>query len=932
MLNLNKINSFIGYNLLLGLFLTLISCGGMSEQQMLQSAKKYIEQGDLKAASLELRNTLQGNKKNFEARFLLGNINMKIGDYEAALKEFQRAYDGGWNKEKIQLARAKIFFNQRKLQQLLDEIKIDNTWSVETRANILGLRALAEAGLGNDPQAKFMLDKAISLKEDALYVLKAKAIFQLSGLLNGAPDKTIKEALVLYPDNIELLFLQAMLYVKNDNLPQASSTYKKITRLDPPNLTTPYSRQAVMGLARIQISQQNFTEATTTLNDALAKNENNPEANFLSALIANSEQKYDRAETYLQKLLATLPDHKPALLLLGKVKYATKDYEQASQNIIKYLNAAPGDTDAQKLLAQTYIFLKQPDKAQNIIHSLLVYNADDAIALRLQSQIQFTQGDTNASIKTLLKAIKLKPRDISLRNQLIKTYIALGETAKALNEIKTFKKLSGDTKTAQQLTISAYMQAGQTEKAINIAEEILKNNPLNIEALTLNGVLHTANKNNTQARKYFIKALLQQDKYLPATMALALIERHEGHLDKATSLYTGLVESGIGNATPMLALAEIANQESRENDMLNWLEKSRGTSANEIKSRIILANHYLKINQPKKANIYIQEVYKILPGNPKVLTLVSKVLLAQNRYKEALPPLKNLVTQQPDSIEAHILLGEAYLGNRKIMLARKQLLIALKMNAKHLQALSFLAKTELEDRKYNKSLEYSNKIQKTYPKSSIGFIYAGDAWMAKKKFKKARLAYSKAWKTQQTATAAIKSFNATIKIVSFKKAIDPVLLWLQKNPDDYVTRTFLASQYLESQQNENAIREYKKLLAKQPDNVATLNNLAWLYHLKNDPKALDMAEQAYRIEAASPGVQDTYGWILVHKNETEKGKRLIRNALKQLPNNPDVKYHYAVALIKTDEKQKGKQLLEDTLKQNKSFSSRDDAQKLLDTL
>ncbi len=936
MLDTNTIYRHIKYFTLSCLLFSLISCGGMSEQQMLQNAKKYIAQDDLRAASLELRNTLQENNKNSEARFLLGNINMKVGDYETALKEFQRAYEGGWDKEQIQFAKAQIFFEQKKLQQLLDEIKINDTWSTETRANILGLQAVAEAGLGNKALAKNFLKQATTLKADALHVLKASAMLQISGVHDdspgSSPSKTIKKALALYPNNTELLFLQATLKTQDKNLSQASDIYKKIISLDPPNLTTPYSRKSAINLARIQLSQQNFIEASITLTNILAKNESDPEANFLSAMLANSKKKYNRAETYLRKLLAVLPNHKPSLLLLGKVKYATKDYEQASQNLLAYLNAVPNDTDAKKLLAQIYIFLNQSEKAQKIIQPLLAYNANDTAALRLRSQIQFSQGNTAAGIETLLKAVKLKPRDISSRNQLVKAYIASGETTKALNEIKIFHKLSGDTKTAQQLTISVYMRAGKIEKAINIAKKMLTKTPQDIEILTLNGVLHASNKNNIQARKYFNTALLQQKKYLPATMNLALIERREGHLDKATSLYTDLIESGIGGATPMLALAEMAGQKKRTNDMLNWLEKARGTSTGEIKSRLTLANHYLQSKQPKKANTYIQEIYKIQPKNTEVLALVGKVLLAQNRYNEALPPLKNLVAKQPNSIDAHVLLGQAYMGKHEIISARKQFLIALKMDAKHFLTLSFLAKTELEDSKLNKSLAYSNKIQKTYPKSPAGFISAGDAWMAKKDFKKAHIAYNKAWGIQQTSITAMKLFHTTIKISDFKKAINPILLWLKNNPDDYAARTFLASQYLDAQQNNNAIGEYKKLLTKQPDNAATLNNLAWLYHLENNPKALDMAEQAYRIETANPGVQDTYGWILVHNNQAEKGKRLIKQALEQIPNNLDIKYHYAVALIKTNEKLKGKHLLKDILEQEESFGSRTDAQKLLNTL
>ena len=162
MINLNKLKHYIKHCFLTASVLILIACSqGMDEQKTLQNAKAYLDKGELKAASLELRNTLQKNNKNAEARYLLGNISLQIGDYKTAIKEYTSAAEAGWSNEKIQPKIAQILLAQTKFVELLNTIVNEDAWSDNTRANISGLRALAEAGLGHTALAKNTLADGI---------------------------------------------------------------------------------------------------------------------------------------------------------------------------------------------------------------------------------------------------------------------------------------------------------------------------------------------------------------------------------------------------------------------------------------------------------------------------------------------------------------------------------------------------------------------------------------------------------------------------------------------------------------------------------------------------------------------------------------------------------------------------------------------------
>jgi putative PEP-CTERM system TPR-repeat lipoprotein len=917
-----------------GFLLMLIACDntGMNEQQMLQNAKAYLDKGELMAASIELRNTLQKNSDNAEARYLLGSISLKAGDLASAEKEFRYAADAGWSQEAVQLQLARILIFKKAFKELLDEISPSDTWSVDTRANITGLRALAEASLNDFETAKNTLDYGITLNKDAVQILKTTAILQIAGELEGDASDTLEMAKSLYPDNPEILLIYASFAIQNNKITRAADTYRSIIALDPPRFLTANGRRARIGLARLQIIEKSYDDASMTLEPILKNNSKDPEANYLASLLAFSQRDLVRAEDHVRKLLAVAPDNMIGQKLLGNTKYAQKDFEQAAYHLSIYLNAFPDDKDVRELLTNSYIILNQPEQARTTIQHALNSNPNDTGALILLSQIEFNTGNIDAGIAALRNAVKSKPKNAQLHKYLAKAYIRNGQTALAQSEISLYQKLSSDIEEAQKLTISNYLQAGQTDKALDTANQMLAKNSENPDTLALVGGLYAEIRDEQQARSYFSKAIKIQDGHPAATLGLARIERKSGNPGKAIILYKGLVASNTAGTVPMIELSEIAAQQNRTNDMLSWLEKARNTAPNETRARAILTKYYLQITEPQKAEMYINEAIKVSPEQTDLLELHGKVLIELHRYNDALKPLKKLVAKTPESTTALNLLSEAYLRLNMLRDARKLLQKVLEIQQDNIATLSLLAETELRAGNPNKSITYAKRLQQKRPEQYLGYMQEGDAWLAKQNYVNALAAYDNAWKLNQTAKLAKRLFSASKNLSGLDEAIKPVLTWLENNPDDYSTRFYLAIQYQNAEKNEKAISEYKKILEKTPDNSTVLNNLAWLYSLSDNPKAIDFAERAYRFSPDNPGILDTYGWILVQQGQVEKGQRMIKQALDMIPGNSDIRYHYAVALLKSGNDAEAKQVLQKLLGEDKPFAGREDAKRLLKTL
>lgn len=79
---------------MLVLALALAGCGKSPEEHFEQAKALYVK-GDSQGTILELKNTLQEQPNNAEARLLLGRTYMAQESYADALKELERAQKNG---------------------------------------------------------------------------------------------------------------------------------------------------------------------------------------------------------------------------------------------------------------------------------------------------------------------------------------------------------------------------------------------------------------------------------------------------------------------------------------------------------------------------------------------------------------------------------------------------------------------------------------------------------------------------------------------------------------------------------------------------------------------------------------------------------------------------------------------------------------------
>jgi putative PEP-CTERM system TPR-repeat lipoprotein len=486
---------------------------------------------------------------------------------------------------------------------------------------------------------------------------------------------------------------------------------------------------------------------------------------------------------------------------------------------------------------------------------------------------------------------------------------------------------SADVQSIQKL-----IKNKQFDRALKAVKTLEKQQPENSDLIVLEGTIHVAKGDSANARKSFERALALQPTSNAARSALAQLDLKEKQPKDAVQQYQAILAKDGSNLQAMLGLAAVAAANGEDAEYVAWLEKASKAQPSAAEPRVLLANYYLKKNDPRKALTTAQSAQSINPSEPRTLEVLATAQLAVGDTRSAVSTLGDLARLQPNDPAVRYKLASAQEANQDPQAARASLNEALALKPDHLPSEMALASLELSAGNDAEALKIAQRIQEQYPNATAGFGVQGDVLMAQKQFESALRAFEKAWRIDQNGLLAIKIHQALSAAGDVQGADKRLLQWLSAHPREDLVRTYLAATYLQTGRHQQAIEQYQIVLKGDPKNIVVLNDLAWTYQQVKDPRALATAESAYQLQPDNPRVIDTLGWILVERGQTRRAVELLQRAVDKDPKSPDARYHLASALAKSGDKTRARRELEALLANNKSFPQRGEAEVLLKTL
>ena len=287
----------------------------------------------------------------------------------------------------------------------------------------------------------------------------------------------------------------------------------------------------------------------------------------------------------------------------------------------------------------------------------------------------------------------------------------------------------------------------------------------------------------------------------------------------------------------------------------------------------------------------------------------------------------------PQSAETRYLLAVAYGGQRDRLRSREGLEAALALDPEHFAAKRSLAVTLSQDGEVDEAARLVAELRERAPEDPTLLQMAGVVALQQERFDDAVGVYGSLMALRPSSSTAVSLAVALERSSEPEKAEDTLQQWLRQNPDERSVRFALANLYLGQNRYSAAREAYEVLLVAGPDDVALLNNLAWVMHREgNAEAALVHAQRALELAANEPRIMDTVGTILLSVGEADRALRLLRRAAELRPDSHDIRTHLAQALAADGDVAGARTILTGLLTDGAEFEERPRAEALLGEL
>ena len=907
------------------MLLLLVGCdSGPDSATLLANATAAQDRGDPRAAVIELKNLLQAEPEHREARWQLGSIYLQLGQGNAAVKELERAQRLGHTSEDLPVALLSARMMLGQFKEVLGTLSTMD--GVRTNADLLVLRAQAQLGLRRIEDAERTFKTVLKLEPGNLQAQRGLARVALSNKDFEAANTHIASSLETARDDLQSWLLKGELELSRGQFADALSAFKAA------ELLLAQSPAVRIGLVRAYLGLGQTDAADGYLESLHTASPNHPLINYFRGVSARQRNDLVKAQEALREVLRVQPNHAQTLLLMGSIHYGNGEYRQAEDMLSRFVNSVPGHVAARKLLAAVHLRLNNAAEAINTLEPAVLGSPKDAQLLAMLGSAYLGDREYEKGSALLEKAAEIDPNAAAIRTQLALSHLASGAPDEAVAALKSAVELDPSFTRADLLLVFTHLRNRAWKEAETAARELAEKQPDDPVPLNLLGAALAGQGQFAQARQQYEAALKADANYVNAHMNLASLDARTGDIEAAQKRYQDVLISAPEHEQATMGLARLLAQRDELEGAISLLEGLRARSGQAIQARTALANIYIRQGKTSNALTAAEEASRLAPNAPGVMLVLGQSLAAAGEQRRALTVFEQLARAQSRSADAQHQLALAQIRVNEYSDAIEQLQLALKINPEHFAARTALGNVQVRLGETDAALTTANDVEQRFPTSPAGAALRGDVYLRAGDARKAYAAYQKAFDVAPVSAMLLKLYGAQTRSGDPDGAKTLLEDWLTRNPDDAAVRLTIASLEHQQGQIETAAAEYERVLKSNPRSVMALNNLAWIYFERNDPKALELAERAFALAPNRPEIADTRGWLLVQSGEIESGLKYLERAAKAAPQLPEIQFHLASGLAKAGDKYRARGILETILASDTDFSKRADAKKLLATL
>ena len=601
--------------------------------------------------------------------------------------------------------------------------------------------------------------------------------------------------------------------------------------------------------------QNELVKAEIEYKNALQINQNLPDAWYGLAKVHERKQDWRNTFAVLSRVRELAPGHVDARIMLGQILLASNQIDQALSDAKEIIEMAPGDARSHALMAAVQFRLENYKGAKLKVAKTLKIDPGNNEAKLVWARVLIVEKKYEAAMGILDKAIKSNPDNVSMYLMKIQAYQEANNKQAVESVYLALVKRFPDNVAFKSALARQYLRDKNIDGAERLLEQIVAAAPANVnEKLRLVGF-----KNQFRSAEdavALLKTYIDSDKaeYRYRFLLGELYEK-DGNPDQAASVYQDIIAA----------------------DELQ---------ANGLEARNKMALLELRAGNRDKAAALVNEVLAQDQTNENSLMLQASFQLAERKYDDAVLSMRTVLRDNPDSVKALALLGQAYdstgsgelalesytrafqlspgtpvvanqlakslIRQRKLTQADEILLESVSRGNRSVETIRLMAQVKLSRGEWDKAEQLARQLQKIEGQEAVSQQVLGVAYLGKQEQDASIEAFKRAHELAPSSSQPIVSLVRTYvrggNINDAKRFLNSVL---SVHADNITARLMLGQLSLYEKNNFEAVMHFKKLIKINPKLDAGYRGLMTSYIRENDlEKAKSAADEGL---SALPG-------------------------------------------------------------------------------
>lgn len=899
--NTNKVKKLSLAALLISSLLGLSGCQQKTSEEHIAAAKEFVVDGNAQAAIVELKNAIQLDPKQAEARFELGNLYLAQNKYQAAEKELNRAMELGYSAAKTipLLARAYQRTGANVALEAIDHDMSDLT-TVE-KAEIGYFKAQSLIQLNKTAEATILIDQLMQLDTSSVYRGLAGV---LKLVLAESNEEALAQAIVLQdqaPLNKDVLSITARLYLLNQQANEAADVYAKYVKAAPEDIETRFA------LANMLVEQGRTKDAEPHVDYLLKISDQNPLLNQLKGVIRAADNDFANAQKFSEIAINNGRSDSVVRLVAGYSAFQLGDFEAAVSHLSTIATTLPDNHAGLRILAASQLQTGMTTEASEVLQRLDTLTAADA-TLFSSTGYELLQSGEAKKAEALIQRVE----NIS---ETADDLTRLGVLKLSLNNIDGVLDLenavakSPESVTAKTTLATAYLATNQLEKAAELSAEWKKEASSDPQGFLLAGEVALRKNDLAKAEAEFLSASAIAPNDNKVKMALIGLDIRNEKLDAAISKLESILSASPDYLSALTAYFAIKQNQDKAAEGLKPALTAVDKAPENIELLVLTARMHASQSDFDKALALLNKVAADKNAPRAFWPSKGLALLQSGKLKEAEAHYERWIELAPNNIEAAtgqlLLLDSQNKYTDGLALTKRYLAARDDTQIQILQSYFYVMTGDVEGAK-TLIASFNDNIQQ------LPFVRGVIARVKLREQNPAGAVDD----AQVAFEASQNAKNLQVLVLAYDlsgqgdKSYELLKSYSANNTKDLSALMLLAEKEI-GKDKASAIGKYQSALVLNQDNFVALNNLAYLLMEENKlSEAFAFAQRAFDLKPNNAATVDTYAQILVRQSKYEDALNAYNRVMNEEVKNEEIFLNYIEALLLNDSKAIAKRRLE----------------------